>query len=251
MTTDKRIPRALLAGVALGLTATVAAEQNDGAAAEAEAGATMVTQRFDVFYDDRRIGTHRYEVIRDGDTTRVRSRADFKVKLLFISAYSYEHHANELWRDGCLARLEAVTDDNGERFAVTAAPRQGGLVLTRMAPERSEVRLDSDCPATFAYWDLERLQHDKLINAQTGKALDSSLSRVGPELLDGVATERYRLEAAGLAPIDLWYRERDRQWLRLETTRNDGTLSYRLAETRTEPAPAVEPVAGIQDPPSV
>jgi len=172
------------------------------------------------------------------------------VKLLFINAYRYEHHANELWHNGCLTRLEAVTDDNGERFAVAAAREQGDLVLTRMAPERAEVSLNGDCPATFAYWDVERLGRDELINAQTGKALESTLTRVGTESLAGVETERYRLEAASLAAIDLWYRASDRQWLRLETARNDGTLSYRLAESHPEPAPAGG-MDGIQEPPSV
>jgi len=249
MRTDRLFRRSLIAGVAFGLAATSAADQGDQN--PAASGATMTIKRFEAFYDDRRIGEHRYEIIRDGDAAQVRSRAEFQVKLLFISAYSYQHHANELWRNGCLTRLEAVTDDNGERFAVEGSQQQGELVLTRMAPEQTRVSLDSDCPATFAYWDLERLRRDELINAQTGKALASTLTRTGTETLDGVEAERYRLEAEGLAPIDLWYRASDRQWLRLETTRNDGTLSYRLAETRTEPAPAVDPDAGIQEPPSV
>jgi hypothetical protein len=235
----------LLAGAILGSTAAADQEQNAAAA-----DATQTTHRFEVFYDDRRIGEHRYAVVRDGAATRVRSQADFKVKLLFINAYRYEHHANELWQDGCLIRLEAVTDDNGERFAVDAAREQGQLVLTRMAPERAEVSLNSDCPATFAYWDVSLLGRDELINAQTGKALESTLTRVGTESLDGVETERYRLEAASLAAIDLWYRVSDGQWLRLETTRNDGTLSYRLAESTTEPAPAAE-TDSLQEPPSV
>lgn len=238
---------ALLASTIFGAAATAAADQAAGARA---AEATQTTHRFEAFYDDRRIGEHRYEIVRDGETTRVRSRADFKVKVLFINAYRYEHHANELWQNGCLTQLEAVTDDNGERFAVTAAREQGELVLTRMAPEQAEVSLNSDCPATFAYWDLERLGRDELINAQTGKALESTLSRVGTESLEGVETERYRLEAASLAAIDLWYRVSDGQWLRLETKRDDGTLSYRLAESRTEPAPAAE-TGGVQEPPSV
>jgi len=248
MTSNRLTQLSLLAGIAFGLSAEAAADRNDDAGGTADAAIT--THRFDVFYDDRRIGEHRYEIVRDGETTRVRSRADFKVKLLFINAYRYEHHANELWQDGCLTRLEAVTDDNGERFAVDAARQHGALVLTRIAPERAEVGLSSDCPATFAYWDVGRLQRNELINAQTGKALDSTLTRTGTGTLDGVETERYRLDAAGLAPIDLWYRASDGQWLHLETTRNDGTLSYKLAETRREPAPAIE-MDDAQEPPSV
>ena len=67
---------------------------------------TATEYRFAVYYGDRRIGEHRYEIVQDGDATRVRSRADFQVKLLFINAYRYEHQANELWRGGCLTDVE-------------------------------------------------------------------------------------------------------------------------------------------------
>ena len=92
------------------------------------------------------------------------------MKLLFINAYRYEHQANELWRGGCLTGLRSVTDDNGRRYEVDAQPRETGLVLTRHAPERAQVTLDADCPASFAYWDRERLGRDRLINSQNGEA---------------------------------------------------------------------------------
>ena len=37
------------------------------------------------------------------------------MRFLFIDAYHYEHSARELWRGDCLERLDARTDDNGER----------------------------------------------------------------------------------------------------------------------------------------
>lgn len=212
---------------------------------------TATEYRFAVYYGDRRIGEHRYEIVQDGDATRVRSRADFQVKLLFINAYRYEHQANELWQNGCLTRLRSVTDDNGKRYEVDARLRDAGLVLTRLAPEQEQVTLDSDCPASFAYWDRQRLRHDRLINSQNGQALPASLVRQGTDTVDGTAAVHYRLETEGLAPIDLWYDADDGTWLRLETTREDGTLSYKLLETTRRTAEAIETDEGTPEPPGV
>ena len=212
---------------------------------------TATEYRFAVYYGDRRIGEHRYEIVQDGDATRVRSRADFQVKLLFINAYRYEHQANELWRGGCLTGLRSVTDDNGRRYEVDARPRETGLVLTRHAPERAQVTLDADCPASFAYWDRERLGRDRLINSQNGEAVAARLEARGTDTVDGVDARRYRLETDGLAPIDLWYDASDDTWLRLETTREGATLRYRLQEVTRRTAEAIEPDQGTPEPPGV
>lgn len=218
------------------------------AAAPAWGDAQASVYQFDVFYNDRPIGEHRWEIVRDGNATRVRSRAALQVKILFVRAYHYEHHANELWRDGCLVALASATDDNGQPFEVAAAHRQGQLELTRREPQRQTHRFDAECPATFAYWDPERLRRDSLINAQTGDAAATTLTREGTETLNSESAVRYRLEVDQAPAITLWYRERDGQWLRLRTQRNDGMLEYRLDSTEERSAPSIDPDAGVESP---
>ncbi len=218
------------------------------AAAPAWSDARANVYQFDVFYNDRPIGEHRWEIVRDGRATLVRSRADFRFKVLFVTAYRYQHHANELWRDGCLVALASATDDNGQTFEVTAARREGGLELTRREPQRQTHRVDAECPATFAYWDPQRLRRDSLINVQSGDAAATTLTREGKEMLSGESALRYRLEVDQAPAITLWYRERDGQWLRLRTQRNDGALEYRLESAEERSAPSIDVNAGVQSP---
>lgn len=204
--------------------------------------------QFDVFYNDRPIGEHRWEIVRDGQATLVRSRAEFEFKVLFVRAYHYRHHANELWRDGCLTALASATDDNGQLFQVAAERRAGGLELTRREPQKKTDSIDADCPATFAYWDPDRMRRASLINAQTGDAADVSLTREGTETLNGERALRYRLEVDRSPTITLWYRERDGQWLKLRTQRNDGVLEYRLDSAEEQSAPSIDAGAGVETP---
>jgi hypothetical protein len=219
-----------------------------GANAPAWSEATATDQRFAVFYDGKRIGEHSWEIVRSGDTTRVSSRASFSFKLLFVPVYRYQHQANELWRHGCLVALASNTDDNGETYRVASSRPEGALQLTRSEPEHAVTPLDGDCPATFAYWDKQRLDRDTLINTQTGERAATRLIREGVETVNGVESVRYRLEVDQAPSITLWYRRGDDQWLGLETRRDGSKLEYRLelSETRQVPSPGSD--SGVEMP---
>ena len=189
---------------------------------------------FDVSYNDRPIGSHRFTVTREGNEEQVRSEADFEVKVLFMSVFRYRHVALERSSSGCLTRLESKTDDNGTPFAVAIEPSGDVLRVKRTQPKVEETTLPVDCATTFSYWDLERLQRDALVNAQNGRLTPARLTDLGVTSLNGEGARQYRLEPAGMDPISLWYREDDQRWLALETRRGDGVLRYRLQDSDTE-----------------
>lgn len=210
--------------------------------------------RFRVFYDGSRIGTHEYTVVEQGNAVRVQSFADFRVKALFVTLYRYRHRAEELWQGGCLTALASVTDDNGQRHRIRAATPEGRLLLTaaEAPPNAPDTRLlEADCPATFAYWDIDRLRHPRLINTQTGASSAAVLTEEGAEQRDGRPAVRYRLDVEELPPITLWYARGDGRWLGLATRRGDGELVYRLESMTRRPASAVQQDAGIEDPPGI
>jgi hypothetical protein len=86
-----------------------------------------------------------------------------------------------------------------------------------------------NCIATFAYWNRNLLDRDRLLNPQTGEYLDAELEYLGMDSID-VATEttaahRYRL-TTGEQPIELWYSDNN-QWLALKATvAGDRSLRY-------------------------
>lgn len=215
------------------------------AAAEVPPSGEAVSYRFDVYYDGRRIGEHGFDVRDDGKTLRVTSSADFEYKLLFVRIYHYEHRADEVWQQGCLTTLESATDDNGTEYRVRASTGEGTLKVSRLEPTAAERAVSTDCPATFAYWDRQRLRASKLINAQTGEATAAVLIQEGETTLNGEPAVLYRLEAEGMNPIRLWYRQRDDRWVRLETRRDGGLLEYRLASLTEQPVSAIEEDPGV------
>jgi len=193
-------------------------------------GAGTITEKlfnFDVFLDERPIGYHRYELSRTAEGLRLESEADFEVKALFITAFSYEHEATEIWRDGCLVRIEARTDSNGERFRVSGSD----LGSTFALETREGTRSLSDCVGSFAYWDRQLLERQRLLNPQTGEYVEVSLAAVaGGSLRIGereIAVERYSIRGRDL-DIVLAYAADTGEWVALDSmVRGGRTLAYR------------------------
>ena len=64
---------------------------------------------FRVILDNKQIGHHTFKISEAGDTKVVDISANFDVKILFITAYSYLHRNTEIWQDGCL-QAEKVSE---------------------------------------------------------------------------------------------------------------------------------------------
>lgn len=177
--------------------------------------------RFQVYLDDRPIGEHSFRIAGSGDTTRVTSRASFDVDFLFINAYRYRHTSNEVFRNGCLATIDASTDDNGKRFDVSGEAVGDAFRIQA----NDDTGRASGCVKTFAYWDQDFLEKRRLLNPQTG---DLESVRVQPKGRDTIAVEngrevsaqRFALQTDELT-IDLWYND-DLGWVGLESDTGKG-----------------------------
>lgn len=195
------------------------------------AGAPADTQErtwnFRVYLNESEIGHHRFTLRGEGAARELTSEARFNIRVLGFSAYRYVHDAKERWRDGCLERLSARTDDNGERLAVTAEADRDRLAISSA---RGRTSFDG-CVMTFAYWNPAMLRQARLLNAQTGEYEAVTVAAIGNETITvrgaQVNATRYRVTGSK-HPIDLWYSPQH-EWLALESTVDAGRrLRYRL-----------------------
>jgi hypothetical protein len=176
--------------------------------------------RFDVLLDGSPIGSQTFRRDRDGETSRVTIDASFDVKFLFLTAYSYRHHHEEVWRGNCLASMESKTDDNGKLFRVSASATPEGFVVDNGGGAKTLPA----CVDSFAYWDPAELRASHLLNSQTGEYEAVRLEEHGEETLPfrgrDVPARRVALVGDKLH-IDLWYTNSD-EWLALESTTTSG-----------------------------
>lgn len=183
---------------------------------------------FDVYLDDKQIGTHSYEFARAGESTIVSSNAQFDVKFLFITAYKYRHTVTERWNDGCLSHIDAETTANGKRQTVDGRSEAGVFAIE----QGDELRRLGECVMTFAYWNPDFLEQARLLNPQTGEYLPVEVTEVDLAALDAERTKlgasAYRVSAKGLK-VTVWYSESG-DWVGLESEAKGGrVLRYEIA----------------------
>jgi len=207
--------RAHAVSLALSLCMALPAGVSDAA----EANSSSKSWNFEALLDGAPIGTHQFEVVRNGNQIRVNSSAEFRVKLLGITVYRYTQKVQELWRDGCLIGLQATTNDNGTPLQVSAEMQDDGLLIQGPEGKQKVPR----CVYSYAYWNPDLLQQTELLNPQTGK-----LDALRAERISGSATgTRWRLNVKP-KPIDIWLNP-EGEWQSLEAVLKGGQLlRYRL-----------------------
>jgi len=184
--------------------------------------AAVVNWDFDVYLDDKKVGKHLFSVSEAAGMKHVKSEAKFKVKILFITAYRYQHSAAESWVDNCLVQIDASTNSNGKRIQISGEQTGAGFVVeTGVSPTELP-----DCVMTFAYWNSEFLDQPRLLNPQTGEYVDVHVEKIGDEILQvrgqPVAARRFKLTSREV-DLTLWYSPDD-QWLALESVAEGGRI---------------------------
>ena len=186
---------------------------------------------FNVFLGDKLIGNHEVTIKRDNNKKSVVIRADFDVRFMFIPVYSYNHESREYWKDGCLETIHTTTDDNGDDYYINTSLSGDALEIET----KDGVKKMQGCVRTFAYWNPELLNSERLLNTQNGKYQKVSITDLGTAPLTindfTYQTRQYRLVCEDKT-IDLWY-SNDRRWLALETETDSGALLRYLPEQQT------------------
>lgn len=187
------------------------------------AGMLLTSQKqwqFEVYLDDKAIGEHTFSVRQDQGIETIRTEASFDVKVLFVTAFSYDHENIEVWRDGCLAEIDATTVINGKRSIVRGQQKDKGF--TTQVGESTESY--NGCVSTFAYWDPNFLNNSQLLNSQTGELEAVEVRKQGKEPFDvagnTISADRFEVVVDD-TPITLWYAS-DGRWLGLETVASGG-----------------------------
>jgi hypothetical protein len=206
--------------------------------------------RFQVLLDDERIGSHSFRITEESSTRTIESDASFDVRVLFVPVFNYRHSNTEIWRDGCLVKMDAQTDSNGKLYRVETRKENSAY---RIGTNTTTEAYPADCLMSFAYWDRQILQQERLLNAQTGAVVEVDIEPLGETTIElggrHVAADGYRIVAQDQdVDIKVWYNRADGSWLSLESRLKNGRLMrYLPAEPGLLVASGVEDGVGLPE----
>jgi hypothetical protein len=171
------------------------------------------------------IGRHTLAFETQGDAVIVRIAVTATVRLLSVPIVRYSHTAEEQWRAGRLAALQAETDKNGERQWATGNRSGDGFAV-----QGSQTRpyLAPDPAFATSYWNRHMLD-GAMISTEDGVLLRPSVTLSRDERIPAAAggtilADHYKLR--GAFDVDLWY-DKEGAWTGLAFDAADGsTVRY-------------------------
>ena len=183
--------------------------------------AEAVTEKswnFKVLINERDVGSHQFRVTVEGDSLSVSSTMNMDFNVLLVKKVTYQHQANETWQGSCLTEVSSLTNRQGKEVSLKVDRVEAGLLIEKnQVADTAEVL--PGCVRSFAYWDPELLQGERLLNVETGEYMPVTISRrVSAE--DNIT---HMIIAAPKGDIHLQY-DAAGDWLSLQTKLQMGAV---------------------------
>jgi hypothetical protein len=184
------------------------------------------TMKFAVTRDDAPIGTNTIDVIRKGAETSVQIVTHVAVGVAFFTLYKFDQTETELWTNGRLLAMKAITDDNGTLHHTDANCHDGKLVVE--GDGREQKLATTILPASL--WNPAMLSQNVALNPEDGKLVAVSVVDRGEDNLTVAGrvehAHHYILKTAFAQ--DVWYDDGHRL-VKMELKGADGsTIRYQL-----------------------
>jgi hypothetical protein len=149
------------------------------------------------------IGRHEVTFKQRGGRLEVRIKVTVDYRFLSIPVYRFEHDAHEIWKDGTLQELRAITNDNGESFDVVVRPQASGLLLY-VNGEEHDVRRDA-VPSSL--WRQDMARSGQMINPADGEVMSVKVSAAKwvQMTVRGATIRAQKFVMTGDLERELWY----------------------------------------------
>ena len=184
---------------------------------EIEAGIEEIS--FNVLLDKKPVGTHIFNLKRQGKEVLVKSDMQLEGKFWGLLPFKYTHESQEQWQDGCLVSLQSQTLKRGKTIKIIASSDASGLSID--SNDKTEVV--SGCVKSFAYWDHSKLVGNQLLNTENGKLVNVNIKRTN--------NHRSMLIHSSDADISLEYAANG-EWLSLKSKLEVGGLLHYIRQQK-------------------
>ena len=159
---------------------------------------------------------------------KVTTQIDLRVKVAFITVYSYQQTANDDWENGVLVRTRIQTNDEGKETLVQAEARDGELTV--QGPSGSSTTQLGDM-TDISFWNQAITQGPALIDSQTAELIKIQIEAGSRERIvvrgQSIDARRFSMVGTKGRSGSVWYDDAGSLVKAVVTTRGE-TLEYEL-----------------------
>lgn len=190
---------------------------------------------FDIYRNDKHIGTHVFSFKKHDINLSVTSEIKFEIKKLGVILYRYHAKGTEVYKDENLVKFNSKTDQNGKAKYVN------------LKVENDEYLIDGSsnkgtAPVDYfigTWWNHSIVKSKAQISAVSGRIIKHKVTFIGKELLK-IGGKEYqslhfnfsstdkKLNKDKKLNTDIWYDEESLNWIKASFNKK-GRWEYRLS----------------------
>ena len=189
---------------------------------------------FDIYRNNKHIGTHIFSFKKSGDEIAVKSEIKFKIKKLGIVLYEYHAEGVETYKDGKLIKFNSKTDQNGKNKYVNIIFGNNEYTIDGSSYK-------GKAPVEYligTWWNHSIVKAKAQISAVSGRIIKQKVEFLGKETIKfgdknyntlhfNFSSTDKKLAKNKKLNTDVWYDEKTLNWVKASFKKR-GTWEYRL-----------------------
>ena len=189
---------------------------------------------FDIYRNNKHIGTHIFSFKKSGDEIAVESEIKFKIKKLGIVLYEYHAEGVEIYKDGKLIKFNSKTDQNGKNKYVNIIFGNNEYTIDGSSYKGT-------VPVEYligTWWNHSIVKAKAQISAVSGRIIKQKVEFLGKETIKfggknyntlhfNFSSTDKKLAKNKKLNTDVWYDEKTLYWVKA-SFKKKGTWEYRL-----------------------
>ena len=189
---------------------------------------------FDIYRNNKHIGTHIFSFKKQDDVLAVESEIKFEIKKFGVVLYRYFVKGTEYYKDGKLFKFNSSTNQNGKEKYVNIKSEGDELVIDGSS-------FKGKVPINYllgTWWNHSIVESEAQISAVSGRIIKQKVTFLGKEKIQfgektlnalhfNFSSIDKKLSKDKKLNTDVWYDEKTLNWVKA-TFKKKGNWEYRL-----------------------
>ena len=190
---------------------------------------------YELFRNNKSIGYHKFNFIRESNILNVRSEVSFKVTKLGVDLYKYFAESEEIYKNDNFFKFSSKTKQNNKDKYVNITNDSNGDLTIDGSSYKGKSNKGN---IVGTWWNHEIIKGKAQISAISGRVIDQTVIFIGKEkiTIDGKPYNALHFKFKSSDETlpdnkklntDIWYEEKTNLWLKA-TFNKSGFWEYRL-----------------------
>ena len=191
---------------------------------------------YELFRNNKLIGYHKYDFLRENNVLSVKSEVNFKITKLGVDLYKYYAESDEVYKNNKFFKFSSKTNQNKkEKYVNISVNSNTSKLIIDGSSYKGDAQIDS---IVGTWWNHEIVKAKQQISAISGRIIEQTVTFVGKEKIK-IGDKTYNalhfnfkssdesLPDSKKLDTDIWYDENTLLWLKAAFNKT-GYWEYRL-----------------------